>query len=337
MRRCVISIMVFLVISACGRAPTPTPDLAATPTPGVEIGTSTRTAIAPADTRPPTTTRTLAPAATYTRTASQTANPTPMPIPTVVTSTRSHDGMTMVYVAAGSFTMGSPPGLGSDEEAPPHKVTLDGFWIDRTEVTNAQYRAFVIASGYRTPTICERGNSTYDDAGKENHPVVCVSWDDARAYCEWAGARLPTEAEWEEAARGTDSRNYPWGMNFDGSRLNFCDINCDSDQKDPGANDGYAQTAPVGSYPMGVSPYGALDMAGNVWEWVSDWYSFYYYGRSPQSNPQGPNSGEYRVLRGGSWFGSSSNARTAFRAWLHPDQRDSAIGFRCIVPSKLSP
>ncbi len=150
--------------------------------------------------------------------------------------------MTMVFVAAGDFLMGNPLGFGSDEEAPQHKVTLDGFWIDRTEVTNAQYGAFVAATGYRTPTICDRGNPTYGDEGKLNHPVICVNWDDAKAYCEWAGERLPTEAEWEKAARGTDRRTYPWGMAFDGSRLNYCDINCDIDQRDTKASDGYGQT-----------------------------------------------------------------------------------------------
>jgi len=124
----------------------------------------------------------------------------------------------MVSVPAGDFTMGSPAGAGNDDERPVHKVTLDGFWIDRTEVTNAQYRAFVGATGHRAPTTCDWGDPTYDDGAQADHPVVCVSWDDAKAYCEWAGARLPTEAEWEKAARGTDWRYYPWGGSWDGSR-----------------------------------------------------------------------------------------------------------------------
>jgi eukaryotic-like serine/threonine-protein kinase len=245
--------------------------------------------------------------------------------------------MTMVSVPAGDFTMGTAAGGGNDDERPVHKVTLDGFWIDRTEVTNAQYRAFVGATGHRAPTTCDWGDPTYDDGAKADHPVVCVSWDDAKAYCEWAGARLPTEAEWEKAARGTDGRYYPWGSSWDGSRVNTCDTNCESSHKNTGDDDGYAGTAPVGSYPTGASPYGALEMAGNVWEWVSDWYAFGYYGRSPQSNPQGPNSGQYRVLRGGSWYGFSSNARTGFRAWSEPDKRDVVMGFRCVVSSTPSP
>jgi len=257
--------------------------------------------------------------------------------PTVATRARSQDGMLMVYVPAGDFIMGSLPGEGSDEEFPQHKVTLDDFWIDRTEVTNAQYRIFVDTTGHRTPIFCDWGEPTYDDGAKVDHPVVCVNWDDAQAYCEWAGARLPTEAEWEKAARGTDQRTYPWGNGFDGSRLNYCDVNCELNIKDTAIDDSYARTAPVGSFPMGTSPYGALDMSGNVWEWVSDWYKFYYYRNSPQSNPKGPNLGEYRVLRGGAWSGSFSNARTAFRAWLDPIKGDVGIGFRCVDSSTHSP
>jgi len=347
MKRCVILLPIALLVAACGALPSPTPDLVPTRLVVEETARATMTAKAP--TAMATNTSAPAPTSTPARTAAQSPVPTPSstPIPEVATRTRDRDGMTMVYVPEGDFIMGTPAGAGGDDEGPLHKVTLDGFWIDRTEVTNAQYRIFVGATGHREPTICESGGPTYGDETKAEHPVVCVSWDDAKAYCEWAGGRLPTEAEWEKAARGTDERVYPWGNSFDGSRTNYCDTNCEFSHRDTTADDGYAKTAPVGSYPTGVSPYGALDMAGNVWEWVSDWYDFYYYGESPQYNPQGPDSpksnwqdsasGPSRVLRGGSWLGFDTNERSAYRAWSPPDKSDIVIGFRCVVPSTSSP
>lgn len=269
----------------------------------------------------------------------------PRPLDAGATQTRAEDGAVMVYVPAGEFLMGSTDAEINAlltqcshckreyfvDELPQHTVYLDAFWIDRTEVTNAQYRKCVEAGTCRAPTACDWGDPTYGDASKADHPVVCVSWDDARTYCEWAGARLPTEAEWEKAARGSDGRLYPWGNTFDGSALNFCDRNCEFVWKDTNAEDGYARTAPVGSYPSGASPYGALDMAGNVWEWVNDWYDENYYSRSPDRNPTGPDSGENRALHGGSWGDYWYHARAAHRHGhgVDPTFRSSYVGFRC--------
>jgi formylglycine-generating enzyme required for sulfatase activity/tRNA A-37 threonylcarbamoyl transferase component Bud32 len=264
---------------------------------------------------------------------------TPSQKPTITpgigsTQVSAKDGMVMIYVPAGDFEMGSTNGE-SDEE-PVHTVYLDTFWIDRTEVTNSMFQAFVDATGYKTDA--EKDGASYvimdgsweDTAGVDwqhpqgsgsslsglgNHPVVHVSWNDASAYCEWAGKRLPSEPEWEKAARGTDGRTYPWGESINSSLANY--------KMDVGG------TAEVGSYPDGTSPYGALDLAGNVWEWAQDWYGENYYSSSPDSNPSGPSSGDYRVLRGGSWSADEDRARSAERSTLVPNVTSSDSGFRC--------
>jgi formylglycine-generating enzyme required for sulfatase activity len=193
-----------------------------------------------------------------------------------------------------------------------HTVYLDAFYIDRTEVTNAQYRACVEAGACSQP----HDTGWYNDPNRAEHPVVYVDWNQANAYCRWAGKRLPTEAEWEKAARGTDGRTYPWG-------------NSDPDCNKANYGDCVGDKTAVGSYPAGASPYGALGMAGNVCEWVADWYDLGYYSQSPTRNPPGPDSGEERGLRGGSWVFLPGLCRNAVRGWAAPDDQHDVVGFRC--------
>lgn len=230
-----------------------------------------------------------------------------------VTDVSPKDAMIVVYVPAGEFTMGSTNADqdATSDEFPQHRVYLDAFWIDRTEVTWVQYQGCVDAGDCVQPRC--------SGTGQGDHPVVCVSWQDAAKYCSWANRRLPTEAEWEKAASGTDERRFPWGDELDCSRLNYWSQ----------AGGCVGRTSPVGSYPMGASPYGVLDMAGNVWEWVADWYNAAYYQDSPSQNPSGPDSGYYRVLRGGSWNDDRINMRVTTRGRNLPDITSELRGFRC--------
>ncbi|MBI3360139.1 MAG: SUMF1/EgtB/PvdO family nonheme iron enzyme [Chloroflexi bacterium] len=224
------------------------------------------------------------------------------------------DKAVLVYVPAGSFLMGSD--LGGLDERPVHKVTVNGFWIDRTEVTNAQYAQCVAAGACQPPSNTSSASHSlyYGDTKFDNFPVLYVVWDSAVTYCKWAGKRLPTEAEWEKAAAGTDQRLYPWGKDAPTKNL----LNFSS-----------RDTVAVGSYPDGASPYGALDMAGNVSEWVSDWYSESYYSESSEKNPTGPTSGQYRVLRGGAWNTNEFASRTADQFRIDPTTAFAFTGFRC--------
>ncbi len=300
---------------------------------------------APSDTPRPAATFTHTPAPTHTAQQSVTATVTEKPTHTATpaasatatsdpsippanpqtgaTWDRPADGMRMIYIPAGEFRMGSASGdrAARGEEKPQHRVTLEAYWIDRTEVTNAMFRRFVTETGYKW-----RGAYF----GADDYPVVNISREDAVAYCKWTGGSLPTEAQWEKAARGTEGPIYPWGDSFDPARLNFCDKNCSYTWANKTADDGWAKTAPVGSFLSGASPYGVLDMAGNALEWVLDWYSESYYKSSPANNPIGPASGKYRVLRGGSWQDGASSVRAAGRIGYNPAGRDDTIGFRCV-------
>jgi formylglycine-generating enzyme required for sulfatase activity len=268
----------------------------------------------------------------------------------IETEIRTSDGMAMVYVPTGQFQMGST----FDERTKPvHSVAVDAFWIDQTEVTNAMYSAFLNESGNQVeegvswwePGAGHRGiiYGHIDEvdgvfrprSGYEDYPVVEVSWYGASAYCAWAGGRLPTEAEWEYAARGPEALVYPWGNTLDGTRANYCDVSCTYDWRDTALDDGFAYWGPVGNYPAGASWCGALDMAGNVWEWVKDWWSENYYANSPGDNPQGPDTGTLRVARGGSWFDNGGPAGVAIRAVLTPSSyRMHWVGFRCVLPAQ---
>ncbi len=280
------------------------------------------------------------------------------------------DGIVMVYIPAGEFTMGQTDEENKwlikkvgqkdydeyyKDETPNHKVFLDGYWLGKHEVTVKQFQKFVQDSGYKTQA--EKEDGAYTWTGKEwekraninwktpgfsqdeNHPVVCISWHDAVEYCRWLSKykglkfNLPTEAQWEKASRGADSRKYPWGNEPPtGKRLNFADKQAKEKAGiswgDEHIDDGYAYTAPVGSYPAGASPYGLLDMAGNVWEWCSDWYAADYYKNSPKENPAGPPSGSNRVMRGGSWYDFAGDVRCACRLGDGPAARGDFVGFR---------
>ncbi len=223
----------------------------------------------------------------------------------------------MALIPAGEFWMGIDGTVGLYDEKPRHKVVLDAFYMDTYEVTTRRYAQFLKETKRKAPWLWELVR--LDIHG--DRPVVGVSWFDADEYCRWTGKRLPTEAEWEKAARGTDERLYPWGNVPPNAELaNFA----------LGARFSYSQALmPVGHYHRAKSPYGLYDMAGNVWEWVQDWYESIYYEHSPEQNPAGPETGEFKALRGGAWSDLPKYLLTYGRFKLPPDTQNSYIGFRC--------
>ena len=240
------------------------------------------------------------------------------------------DQTLMVHVPAGEFLMGTSAAdveiykeifplrrsTAFDDERPQRTVFLDAFYIDQLEVTNTRYKTFLAETGYEPGFYLDRPPYNEPDL-----PAAVLDWEDAVAYADWAGKRLPTEAEWEKAARGADGRFWPWGDVFDHKKL--------SGNDGTGLEDGYRETAPVGRFPAGASPFGALDMAGNLWEWVADWYDPEYYLRAPNENPQGPDSGDGHVLRGGGWAESFDGTRCPNRQGGNPGSL--LRGFRCAM------
>jgi formylglycine-generating enzyme required for sulfatase activity len=289
-------------------------------------------------------------AAAYTSTPTYTPSPTPLPKPVIGSVLQSEvDGMMMVFIPQGTFLQGS-----SEEEIdqafeecqafykdcireyfeseyPQHEVHLDSYWMDQTEVTIEMYKQCV-SDGNCSPPV-PRAYYEYsrylDDPSHAEFPVIYVSWQQAQDYCTWAGRRLPTESEWEMAARSPNRWIYPWGnTSVRGELLNYRDINFAGILIDLSADDGYKRLAPVGSYPEGASLYGVMDLAGNVEEWVSDWYDVFPGGNPDVSDDYGQS---VRVIRGGSWVSFFSELRSSYRMFADPDARGGTLGFRCAL------
>ena len=224
----------------------------------------------------------------------------------------------MVSIPAGPFIRGTDHG-GFDER-PQRTLVLDAFSIDRYEVTNFQYQQFVDATGHRKSGPPSRYAKNMSRMRGINQPVVYVSWDDAETFCHWKGKRLPTEAEWEKAMRGTDGRLWPWGNVEQPNGANWARV-----------QDGFEVAAPVGAFLTDTSPYGVMDGAGNVMEWVGDWYAETYFKEAPERNPQSPEYGTFRALRGGGYATTGADIRITSRSKMVQDFRDETIGFRCAV------
>lgn len=255
--------------------------------------------------------------------------PTITPLPTLQlgqnageTRLASADQMIQVFVPAGPLLLGAAENDpdANPREQPQYTAYLSAFWIDQTEVINRHYRQCIAAGVCRSPANCFTEESDLTDEARSQFPVVCVTWQDAQDYCQWAGRRLPTEAEWEKAARGPSGWRYPWGA---------AAPNCQRANFDQGNGACVPGSAVAGHYSLGASPYGALEMAGNAAEWTADWYDEDYYTYTVEDNPQGRFTDTTRTVRGGSWSSTAAEIRTTARFGLDPDTVSSRLGFRC--------
>lgn len=284
----------------------------ALPSPFLPVPSETPVAVTPSQTPWPTLTATPQPSSTPTWTGTEVIEATLTVLPDYMVD---EQGVPMAYVPAGVFVMGND--RGQPDEQPVHSVYVDAFYIDKYEVTNRYYDACVkakVCQPVKKKSSATRSNY-YDHRRYIRFPVIFVDWNMAQTYCEWRGARLPTEAEWEKAARGGTNVIYPWGGDPDCNLANY------------GGCLGDTSSGTI--YDLGQSRYGVYNMAGNVWEWVSDWYAADYYRPTHQDNPQGPDTGDEKVLRGGSWKDNSAEMRSVNRESRPPSYASNTIGFRC--------
>ena len=309
-----------LILSACLAAPflEPTPDAAAmtTQTAQESLDLSIEQTLTAIPTITPAAVIESTPASAGLPETASTAIPTPAS--TEFETTNPVDGMRLIFIPQGEFLMGASKYDRDLEtnEVPHHRVTLDAYWISQTQVTNAMFNQCV-AAGACQYSAGHEINPRYLDPAYSDHPVVYVTWQEAMNYCTWSGGRLPTEAEWEKAARGTDGRKFAWGNDSAAPEL----VN---------ANNSVGDTIPAGLYSQGASPYGVLDLGGNVREWVWDWYDPYYYQYSPEDNPTGPVEGEKKVLKGASFSDIYRFTRSANRLAHDPTSPGANRGFRCV-------